>query len=115
MAKPRAHHSSKSRGQQSANGPALASRPGPPWLPNLSQYTELQILSFKSAKDLDAAIDLLWAEDLRNLPHDTPDGQSLVVPTEAVDYFARAGLRFKRQKVLTITDLSAEEIRRLRG
>jgi hypothetical protein len=83
-------------------------------LPNLSQYTDLQVLSFKSAKDLDAAIDLLWTDELRNLPHDTPDGQSLVVPSEAVDYFARAGLRFKQQKVLAITDLSADEIRRLR-
>jgi hypothetical protein len=61
-----------------------------------------------------AAIDLLWTEELRSLPHATPDGKSLVVPAEAVGYFARAGLRFTARKVLSINDLSAEEIRRLR-
>lgn len=114
MAKPTPRHSAKSRDHQSANGPAAASSAGPAWLPNLSQYGELQVLSFKSAKDLDAAIDLLWTDDLRRLPHDTPDGESLVVPAEAVDHFTRAGLQFKQERVLSITDLSPEEIRRLR-
>jgi hypothetical protein len=86
----------------------------PSWQPYLSQYTDQRILIFKSAKDLDAAIDLLWTPELRSLPHDTPDGNSLVVPAEAVDYFTRAGLRFTAKKVRSISDLSAEEIRRLR-
>ncbi len=86
----------------------------PLWQPHLSQYADQRILTFRSPKDFDAAIDLLWTDELRNLPHDTPDGKSLVVPAEAVGYFARAGLRFTAKRVLTISDLSAEEIRRLR-
>ena len=86
----------------------------PSWQPHLSQYADQRILTFRSPKDLDAAIDLLWTEELRSLPHATPDGKSLVVPAEAVGCFARAGLRFTARKVLSISDLSAEEIRRLR-
>jgi hypothetical protein len=86
----------------------------PSWQPHLSQYAEQRILTFRSPKDLDAAIDLLWTEELRSLPHATPDGKSLVVPADAVGYFARAGLRFTARKVLSIRDLSVEEIRRLR-
>lgn len=86
----------------------------PAWQPYLSQYADQRILSFKSPKDLDAAIDLLWTDELRNLPHDTPDGQSLVIPAEAVDYFRKAGIRFTAKKVRSISDLSADEIRRLR-
>jgi hypothetical protein len=85
-----------------------------PWEPHLSQYADQRSLTFKSPKDLDAAIDLLWTDELRNMPHHTPDGKVLVVPAEAVAYFTRAGLRFTEQKVLSVSDLSAEEIRRLR-
>ncbi|HEV3236815.1 MAG TPA: hypothetical protein VGZ25_07485 [Gemmataceae bacterium] len=86
----------------------------PSWQPYLSQYADQRILSFKTPKDLDAAIDLLWTDELRNLPHATPDGKSLVIPAEAVSYFAKAGIRFTADNVLTISDLTAEEIRRLR-
>jgi hypothetical protein len=84
------------------------------WQPHLSQYAEQSILTFRSPKDLDAAIDLLWPEELRSLTHATLDGKSLVVPAEAVGCFARAGLRFTARKLLSISDLSAEEIRQLR-
>jgi hypothetical protein len=87
----------------------------PSWQPYLSHYTDLRILTFKSTKDLEAAIDLLWTAELRNLPHDTPDGQSLVIPAEAVTYFIRTGLRFTVTNVLSIDDLSAGQIRQLRA
>jgi len=102
-----------SREQPAANGPPGAPAV-PDWKPHLSQYAELRILAFASDKDLEAAIDLLWTDALRTLPHDTPDGKSLVVPVEAVAYFRRAGLRFTEDRVLSMGDLSPEEIRRLR-
>jgi hypothetical protein len=37
---------------------------------------------------------LLWTDELSNLPHDTPDGGSIVVPKDAVRFFADADLRF---------------------
>jgi hypothetical protein len=64
---------------------------------------------------LDLAIDLLWTDELRDLPHETPDGRSLVVPAEAVAYFTRAGLRFTDKKLPRAGDLPPTEIRRLRG
>jgi hypothetical protein len=85
------------------------------WKPFLSQYEDLRCLYFKSEKEEDAAIDLLWTPELRNLPHSTPDGKAIIVPAEAVCYFAQAGLRFTESNVLSIGDLSPEEIRRLRS
>jgi hypothetical protein len=115
MAKAKSNHSPKpARGPSAtSNGPANGAVPL--WQPHLSQYADQRILTFKSPKDLDAAIDLLWSDALRNMPHDTPDGKTLVVPAEAIDYFTRAGLRFTERKALTVSDLSAEEIGRLRG
>jgi hypothetical protein len=86
----------------------------PLWQPHLSQYEEQRILTFSSEKELEAAIDLLWRAELRHLPHETPDGTSLVIPGQAVDYFRRAGLRFTDKKVRRVADLQEEEIRRLR-
>src|SRR5437899_11519165 len=114
MPRAKPSNSSKNPGEGSANNSYGAACAMPSWQPYLSQYADQRILTFRSPKDLDAAIDLLWTEELRSLPHATPDGKSLVVPAEAVGCFARAGLRFTARKVLSISDLSAEEIRRLR-
>jgi len=114
MPKLKPSRSSKALREQSANNTHQGARPVPLWQPYLSQYTDQRLLTFKSPKDLDAAIDLLWTAELRGLPHGTPDGKTLVIPAEAVDYFARAGLRFTEKRVLSVSDLSAEEIRRLR-
>ncbi len=84
------------------------------WLPHLSQYEDQRILTFSSDKELDAAIDLLWTDNLRNLPHETPDGNSLVVPAEAIVYFRQAGLCFTDKSVRNVTDLPVDAIRRLR-
>lgn len=99
--------------QHGKNGPQ-AERPAPSWERHLSQYADQRILTFASPKELEAAIELLWTDELRTLPHETPDGRSLAVPAEAVSYFARAGLRFAEKAALSIGDLPAEEIRRLR-
>jgi hypothetical protein len=115
MAKAKSNHSPKSARVRSAmnNGPTTAAAPSRQ--SHLSQYADQRILTFKSPKGLDAAIDLLWSDALRNLPHDTPDGKALVVPAEAVAYFERAGLRLTERRALSVSDLSADEIRRLRG
>jgi hypothetical protein len=57
---------------------------------------------------------LLWTEPFRTLPHDTPDGRSIVVPAEAVEHLARAGGRFTATQLREISDFSAEEISRIR-
>jgi hypothetical protein len=107
--------SPKSSGVRSANNAHHVGHRAPSWLPYLSQYTDQRILTFRSPKDLDAAIDMLWSGELRTLPHDTPDGKSLVVPAEAVSCFTRAGLRFTERKVRSISELTTKEIGRLRG
>lgn len=84
------------------------------WRPHLSLYEEKRILRFASEEDLEAAIDLLWTDELRTLPHDTPDGKSLVIPAEAVRYFVEAGLRFTEKKLPTCSERPPEEIKRLR-
>jgi hypothetical protein len=84
------------------------------WRSRLSEYAEQRILTFHSDDDLDLAIELLWTEELRGLPHETPDGQSIIVPAEAVSYFAAAGLRFVDKRLRSIRELRGDEIQRLR-
>jgi len=102
---------SRKKGERNSH---QAARSVPQWQPHLSQYADQRILTFSSPQDLEAAIDLLWTDHLRSLPHDTPDGNALVVPAEAVACFSRAGLQFTQESVLSVSDLSAEEIQRLR-
>ena len=84
------------------------------WKPHLSLYAEKRLLTFKTPRDLERAIDLLWTDDLRALPHDTPDGNSIIVPAEAVAYFAQAGLHFTDERLRSISELSPREIKKLR-
>ena len=86
----------------------------PSWKEHLSSYADKRVLRFQSAADLDAAIELLWTDALRTLPHASPDGESLVVPAEAVPYFTQAGIKFTSTKLRNIGELTPEEIRRLR-
>ena len=99
--------------RQQADGKPAAQRRGgktpralPEWKSHLGSYRMQTILLFESPKDLDAAIDLLWTDELRTLPHATPDGQSLVVPTEAVVYFSRKGLKFTAKPLRPLTSQS---------
>jgi hypothetical protein len=115
MSRLKQNKASKSLGEQPPASNNLAARCSiEPWQPHLSQYEETSILIFSSAKELEAAIDLLWTSNLRNLPHETPDGNSLVVPAEAIEYFRQAGLRFTDKRVRNVTELPTGEIRRLR-
>jgi hypothetical protein len=86
----------------------------PEWKTHLAAYEEKTLLTFASEKELEAAIDFLWTDQLRTLPHDTPDGQSIVVPSEAVEFFTRAGLAFASRSLPSIRDLSPSAIRKLR-
>ncbi len=102
------------RGGREKRAKDQADGPGPAWGPHLSQYADQRVLTFASDEDLGSAIDLLWSEELRDLPHETPDGCSLVVPAEAVAYFSNAGLRFTEKRLRGIGDLPFGEIKRLR-
>jgi hypothetical protein len=86
----------------------------PDWKPHLNSYAEKTLLRFDNLADLHAAIELLWTDAFRTLPHDTPDGRSIVVPAEAVKHLANAGLRFTATRLRSISDLTHEEIERVR-
>lgn len=90
------------------------SPPIPDWKPFLSQYRDKRILRFETDKELEAGIELLWTDALRNLPHTTYDGKSIIIPAEAVEYFTMAGLKFTATKLRSIGDLTPEEIAKLR-
>jgi hypothetical protein len=92
----------------------VAARP-PVWKTHLDGYPEKCALTFAAADELDRAIDLLWTEALRTMPHDTPDGKTLIVPAEAVDHFARAGLQFTAKPLRSLGELAPEERQRLRS
>ena len=108
--------SAKTMSRTVNNGKAAASAALPPteWKASLNAYPEKQLLRFASKKDLHAAIDLLWTPAFQTLPHCTPDGRSIVVPAEAVEHLARAGLRFTATRLRSIGDLTPAEITKLR-
>jgi hypothetical protein len=91
-----------------------SARARPKWFAHLNAYPNKKRLVFESDRELEKAIDLLWTDELRDLPHDTPDGRSLVIPAEAVICFTRAGLKFSSKDLKSINDLSPEQIAALR-
>ncbi len=88
--------------------------PAPSWRWPLAAYRNLQRLVFENQDELEKAVDLLWTDELYSLPHASPDGKSIVVPEEAVEYFTRAGLKFSAEKMRSRSDLTPEETRALR-
>ena len=86
----------------------------PRWFPHLDYYPEQSVLQFDNDLELEAAIELLWTDDLRTLPHDTAGRKTLVIPTEAVPHFVKSGLRFTASRLRHISELSAEELKTLR-
>jgi hypothetical protein len=106
----------KKSAKVSDNGKAVtaAVQTSPQWKASLNAYPDKQLLHFASKKDLHAAIDLLWTPAFRTLPHCTPDGRSLIVPAEAVEPLARAGLQFTATRLKSISDLSPPEIKKVR-
>ena len=87
--------------------------PTPQWKSHLDYYREKRALTFKTEKDLDGALDLLW-EELFELPHALAGGDTIIVPAEAVPYFKAKGLRFRNTRVRSAGELPPEEIARLR-
>ena len=108
--------SAKQTNKAKKNGKAAvkADATVPEWKCHLDSYTDLQLLRFPSKEELHAAIELLWTEPFRTLPHDTADGTSLILPAEAVPYFARAGVKFTASRLREMSDLTPEEIKTLR-
>jgi hypothetical protein len=106
----------KNKGRAPANGKATPAPTWkvPDWKCHLDSYAEKQLLRFASTEDLHAVIDLLWTEPFRTLPHDTPDGRSIVVPAEAVEHLARAGGKFTATRLPEISDFTPEEISKIR-
>jgi hypothetical protein len=102
-----------SKSVKNGKAPAQRGEGTPQWKCHLDSYPDKRLLRFESKDDLHAAIDLLWTEPFRNLPHDTPDGRTLVVPAEAVEHFVRAGVKFQATKLRSISDLTPAEIERL--
>lgn len=101
----------------SANGTVAKGErgdPQPTWLFSLNSYPEKQRLVFHDDKELERAVDLLWTDELRHMPHSSPDGKSLVVPAEAVAYFQQAGLAFVSKALRNVSDLPANKITRIR-
>ena len=98
-----------SKSAKKGQAPSRAEKNASEWKCHLDSYSDKRLLRFDSKDDLHAAIDLLWTEPFRNLPHDTPDGRTLVIPAEAVEHFARAGLKFEASKLRSICDLTPAE------
>jgi hypothetical protein len=84
------------------------------WHPDLNGYAELKALRFASAAEMDAAIDLLWTDPLRKMPHELAGGDTIIVPGEAVGYFKAAHLTCSQDDVLSPSDLPAPELNELR-
>jgi hypothetical protein len=103
--------------------PKKTAKPKPPkamsgtfplWPPHLDAYRELASLTFPTHEEIDKGIELLWTDELRTLPHDLTDGYTIIVPKEAVEYFTRAGLKFKERRVRRGAEVPAEEMAKLR-
>jgi hypothetical protein len=86
----------------------------PDWKSHLDSYRELCSLTFPNFEEIEKGIDLLWTEELRTLPHDLTDGHTIIMPKEAVEYFERAGLKFKARRVRRSDEISAEERTKMR-
>ena len=99
-------------------GTSGSPKPMPPkihqWQPCLSYYDDLRALTFATATDIEAAIDLLWTPALVNAPHDLVGSNTVIVPVEAVPYFDEAGLRFTSDDVESMSDLPPSERAKLR-
>ena len=80
----------------------------PQWRWPLAAYRNLQRLVFVNEEEVEKAIDLLWTDEFYSLPHAYPDGKSILVPAEAVEFFTRAGLKFSAEKMMTRSDLGSK-------
>jgi hypothetical protein len=114
MAKPMGDDSLQKEASDHASQPFNGAAAVPHWKAHLDLYRDQRALTFKDDAHLDAAVDLLWTEPLRDLPHALAGGDTIIVPAEAVRYFRDRGLQFRSTKVLSAGDLPATEIDKLR-
>jgi hypothetical protein len=71
------------------------------WRPRLSQYPRHVALAFKTKESIEKVIDRLWEPDspLFGVPRSLADGETLVVPADAVPHFHELGVPFEQQVV----------------
>ena len=87
---------------------------GTKWQPFLEIYDSISSLKFGHISERDKAIALLWEGELRGLPHTTPDGMSLIVPSEAIPLFEGKGIVFTIGKASFSRDVSPATLARVR-
>src|SRR5439155_22853521 len=54
------------------------------WKPLLDSYQQLRSLQFPSQDRFEAAAEVLWNGELRDLPYDLVGNRTIIVPAEAV-------------------------------
>jgi hypothetical protein len=65
------------------------------WKPRLGFYRDRKALRFPNNEERVKALHLVWHDDeLFGLPRNHADGDTLIVPAEAVDVFRRKGINF---------------------
>jgi len=82
------------------------------WKPCLDCYQELRALQFPAPEQFAAAAELLWSNELRDLPYDLVGRRTIIVPVEAVPCFA--GIECTVSDVLLPDELPPEELAELR-
>ena len=89
--------------------------PAPQWRQRLGHYKQKKALKFPTDAELDKALELFWKDDeLYGLPRDYADGQTVVVPAEAVALLRQKGLQFQEINVVSSGDLPPDRERQLR-
>ena len=98
--------------------PNAAAKPLKPvqWKCHLDSYalSRQRALTFKDRDGIEAAIKLVWTDDLVEMPHALAGGFTMIVPADAVPFFERSGLEFENAEIHSITELSPKEQYELR-
>lgn len=72
-------------------------------------------LQFATTEELDAAIDWLWSvPEMHQLPRVHVGENTIIVPTQTVEFFRKKGFQFVVGAVTSTSDLAAEEANRVR-
>lgn len=72
---------------------------------------EIRALTFKSIKECDRAIDLLWSDpDLIGMPRHYGNNITMFVPQEAVELFKSKRLKFTVSELVDTNTLSPEQL-----
>src|SRR5262249_55721659 len=95
-----------------ASVPAAAEPPR--WKTHLDFYRELRGLMFKTQKEFEAGVDLLWTDEFFEMPYALPGMKTIIVPADAVPRFEAHGLKFKNAAVISSSEIPPEEMSRIR-